>query len=309
VGNYYQTDLFRDRNTLAAGGYVGLTIKAGDRLQIIPGWRYDGYFEEDTQAGRQSPRLSLRYRVAEETWLKAQAGQFSQMPSLPVGVPGFDGFGLKSYGLQRSRQGSLGVETGLGSREGADLSLDSTVFYQSLYVTDMRSSLSLDPQARDFLEPRHGQSYGMEIMLRRPMRHRLYGWISYTLSRSLRVVDGVVSPSDWDQRHVMNLVAGYRLPRGFAVSTRFHYNTGRPYPLWDRRTGWVDYHRLPAFPQLDLRGDKRFVFDRYLMDVYVELVNTTMSTEVFDQRLQLDGTMSQRAFRLVLPSIGVHVEW
>jgi hypothetical protein len=231
------------------------------------------------------------------------------MPSLPVGVPGFDGFGLKTYGLQRSRQGSVGLETGLGSREGADLSLDTSVFYQRLHVSDMRSSLSLDPQSRDFLETRDGESYGVEIMLRRPMRHRLYGWISYTLSRSLRVVDGVISPSDWDQRHVMNLVAGYRLPRGYAVSSRFHYNTGRPYPLWDRRTSWVDYHRLPAFPQLDLRGDKRFVFDRYLMDVYVELVNSTMSKEVFDERRQADGTLTQRSFRLVLPSIGMHVEW
>jgi len=31
LGNYYQTDLFRDRSLLAASGYAGLTIKAGDR--------------------------------------------------------------------------------------------------------------------------------------------------------------------------------------------------------------------------------------------------------------------------------------
>ncbi len=309
LGNYYQTDLFRDRSALSAGGYAGLTIKAGDRLRVTPGLRYDGYFEENAQAGALSPRLSLRYRVASETWLKGHVGQFSQMPSLPVGVPGFEGFGLQSYGLQQSRQGSLGVETGVGGRDGADLSLDTNIFYQRLHVTDVRNSLSLDPQGRDFLEPRAGESYGLEIMLRRPMRHRLYGWLSYTLSRSLRVVDGVIAPSDWDQRHVLNLVTGYRFPRGYAASARFHYNTGRPYAVWDPRSGWVDYQRLPAFPQLDLRGDKRFVFDRYLMDVYVELVNATMSREVFDEKLQTDGTMVQRAYRLVLPSIGVHLEW
>jgi hypothetical protein len=143
------------------------------------------------------------------------------------------------------------------------------------------------------------------------MRHRFYGWLSYTLSRSLRVVDGIIASSDWDQRHVLNLVAGYRLPRGYAVSTRFHYNTGRPYPLIDLHSAsyLVDYHRLPAFAQLDVRGDKRFVFDRYLMDVYVELVNTTLSREVFDEKRQQDGSVVVRGFRLVLPSIGVHVEW
>ena len=309
LGSYYQTDLFRDRSALSAGGYAGLTIKAGDRLRLTPGLRYDGYFEQNTQTGALSPRLSLRYRVARETWLKGHVGQFSQMPSLPVGVPGFESFGLQDYGLQQSRQGSLGVETGLGDRDGADLSFETTVFYQRLHVTDVRSSLSLDPQARDFLEPRNGESYGIEVMLRRPMRHRLYGWLSYTLSRSLRLVDGVIAPSDWDQRHVLNLVTGYRFPRGYAASARFHYNTGRPYPIYDPRSGWVDYQRLPAFPQLDLRGDKRFVFDRYLMDVYVEVVNATMSREVFDEKLHVDGTMVQRAYRLVLPSIGVHIEW
>ncbi|HJX66418.1 MAG TPA: TonB-dependent receptor [Polyangia bacterium] len=309
LDNYYQTDLFRDRSVLSASGYLGMTIKAGDRLQVTPGFRYDLYFEQNTYEGASSPRLSLRYRVASETWLKGHVGQFSQMPSLPVGVPGFDGFGLQSFGLQRSRQGSVGVETGLGNRDGADLSLDTTVFYQRLHVTDVRNSLSLDPQARDFLEPREGESYGFEIMLRRPMRHRLYGWLSYTLSRSLRVVDGVIAPSDWDQRHVLNLVTGYRLPHGYAASARFHYNTGRPYPIYDPRFGWVNYQRIPAFPQLDLRGDKRFVFDRYLMDVYVEVVNATASREVFDEKLHTDGSFVQRAYRLVLPSIGVHVEW
>ena len=141
------------------------------------------------------------------------------------------------------------------------------------------------------------------------MRHRLYGWLSYTLSRSLRVVDGVVAPSDWDQRHVLNLVTGYRLPYGFAESVRFHYNTGRPYPLLDANTQMVDYQRLPAFAQLDLRTEKRFIFDRYIMDVYVEVVNATMSREVFDEKRQKDGTVVQRAYSLVLPSIGVHAEW
>jgi len=58
-----------------------------------------------------------------------------------------------------------------------------------------------------------------------------------------------------------------------------------------------------------LRGDKRFVFDRYLIDVYVEVVNATASREVFDEKLQQNGQLDQRAYQLVLPSIGVHIEW
>jgi len=51
------------------------------------------------------------------------------------------------------------------------------------------------------------------------------------------------------------------------------------------------------------------VFDRYLIDVYVEVVNATASREVFDEKLQQNGQLDQRAYQLVLPSIGVHIEW
>ncbi len=306
---YYQTDLFRDRSALMGGAYVGLTLRGGSRVLVMPGMRYEGYFEEGVQRWEPSPRLSVRVAIAEDSWLKAAVGQFSQMASLPVGVPGFEGFGLKSFGLQRSRQGSLGLESNLERRVGVDLSLDVTGFYQRLHLTDMRNSLVPDPQARDLLEAREGESYGLEVMLRRPMRHRLYGWLAYTLSRSERRVDGVLAPSDWDQRHVLNLVAGYRLPRGYSVSARFHYNTGRPYPQYDKGTDTVSYIRLPAFPQLDLRGDKRFVFDTFVMEVYLELVNSTMSREVFDTVRQTDGSVTDKAYRLVLPSMGVHIDW
>ena len=50
----------------------------------------------------------------------------------------------------------------------------------------------------------------------------------------------------------------------------------------DDNPGPPDYIRLPTFYQLDLRADKRFVFDRYVLDVYVEAVNTTLTREVFD---------------------------
>jgi hypothetical protein len=43
----------------------GLTIKAGDRLQVTPGLRYEGYFEQGTQAGARGAR-AFRFAIA---WL------------------------------------------------------------------------------------------------------------------------------------------------------------------------------------------------------------------------------------------------
>jgi TonB dependent receptor-like, beta-barrel len=306
----YETDLFHPRAIYSAGAYLGLALRLGDRLVIGPGLRYDGYFEQGVERFAPSPRLQVRYHLGAGDYLKAAAGQFSQMPSLPVGVPGFESFGLASYGVQRSRQASLGFESALAERLGIDVNLDTTLFYQRLHLADLRNSLIPDPQTPDLLEPREGESYGLELMLRRPMKHKLYGWLSYTLSRSQRVVDGIIVPSDWDQRHIVNLVVGYRWPRRFSTSVRFHYNSGRPYPVYNERTRDVDgYVRLPGFPQLDLRADKRFIFDKFVLDAYVELVNSTLSREVFDVKRQASGVLTEKYYRLVLPSIGVHVEF
>jgi hypothetical protein len=306
----YTTDLFRNRNIAAGGAYVGVGLRAGDRLIVSPGLRYDGYFEQGVARYAPSPRLLVRYRVGAHDWVKATVGQFSQMPSLPVGVPGFESFGLASFGLQRSRQASLGIESALADRLGIDLNLDTSVFYQRLHLTDLRNSLIPDITTGDLLEPREGESYGVEFMLRRPMKHKLYGWLAYTLSRSLRVVDGIIVPSDWDQRHILNLVVGYRWPKRYSTSARFHYNSGRPYPLYSERSTDVEgYIHLPGFPQLDLRADKRFIFDTFVLDAYLELVNATLSREVFDIKRQYSGAITENYYRLVLPSLGVHVEW
>ena len=45
-----------------------------------------------------------------------------------------------------------------------------------------------------------------------------------------------------------------------------------------------DYQQLPTYYQLDLRAERRFVFDRFVMDVYVDIANVTIDPEV----LQLD---------------------
>jgi hypothetical protein len=306
----YATDLFRNRTVTSVGGYTAITLRAGNRLVVTPGLRYDGYFEQGVDAYAASPRVSVRLRVGPRDWLKLAAGQFSQMPSVPVGVPGFESFGLATYGLQRSQQGSFGLESELEDRLGLDVNLDTSVFYQRLHLSDLKNTLLPDPEANDLLQMREGESYGLEVMIRRPMKHRLYGWLAYTLSRSLRVVDGLVVPSDWDQRHILNLVVGYRWPRNYSTSARFHYNSGRPYPLYNELANDVEgYVNLPGFAQLDLRVDKRFVFDNFVMDAYLELVNATDSREVFEVQRQTSGAYAENYYRLVLPSAGVHIEW
>ncbi len=299
-------DLFVDRDATSAGAFLAATLRWGTRLSVAPGLRADAFFEQGVRRIEPSPRLTVRVRPAGNVWLKATAGRFAQMASLPVAVPGFENFGLADYGTQTSLQGSVGVEAPLGEA----LSLDVTGFTQRLRLTDLESVFIYDPQ-RQILELRDGRSFGVEVLLRRPLGKRLHGWLAYTLSKSERVVGEyrLRVPSDWDQRHIVNLVVGYRLRRGYALGARVHYNTGRPYPVFDQRSGVPDYLKLPDFYQLDLRADKRFVFDKFVLDAYVEVVNATFTREVYDIKRGADGRLDTKAFRIALPSVGVHAEW
>jgi hypothetical protein len=116
----------------------------------------------------------------------------------------------------------------------------------------------------------------------------------------------VIAPSDWDQRHVLNLVAGYRLGRN-TLGGRIHVNSGRPFLTGDLRS--ANLERLPPFYQLDLRADRRFVFDAYILEAYVELANATLTRQVYGLGPGDGVTRNQNSFRLVIPSLGVHGEF
>ena len=226
-------------------------------------------------------------------------------------MAGFEAFGLADLGAQTSLGGSLGAQARLPGR----FSLDVTGYYQRLRVTDVRNIDINNPQptAPDFLVSRLGRAYGIEVLLRRAETGRLFGWVAYTLSWSQRYDDtGVLGRSDWDERHILNLVSGYRLAGGTTLGFGFHLNTGRWAPVIDSPNG--AYQQLPLYYQIDLRAERRFVFDRFVMDVYADFENLTLNPEVV--QLESAATLSsptavtqQESLKLILPTIGVHAQF
>ena len=301
------SDLGRSRTALTLGAYVTLALHAGSRLTVAPGFRGDFFAEEGTRQFAPEPRLDVSFQVNDRVTLRANAGRFAQMPSLPVSVAGFEAFGLADLGLQTSLAASLGAETRLPH----ELTLGVTAYAARLRLTDVRDmNLStVDPGAQDFLVSRRGRAYGAELLLRRADRGRAYGWLAYTLSWSVRQDDnGVFGPSDWDQRHILNLVTGYRFNRGYSVGARFHFNTGRHAPIINSG----DYENLPPFYQLDLRAEKRIVFDRFVMSIYADFANATLTREVVQVVKTTDDrgnpVVREDSFHLILPTIGIHAE-
>src|SRR6185312_6078991 len=282
----------------------------GRRWVVSPGLRADVFSEQATTQAFVEPRLNVLFQVSDALSLKASGGRFAQMPSLPVSVAGFEAFALADLGAQTSVGGSFGAQTRLPWR----FSLDVTGYYQTLRVTDVRNIdiTSPNPTSADFLVQRNGRAYGVEILLRRADAGRLFGWVAYTLSWSQRYDDtGVLGRSDWDERHILNLVSGYRLGRATTLGVGFPVNTGRWAPVINSPDG--AYQQLPLYYQIDLRAERRFVFDRFIMDLYADFENVTLNPEV----VQLQSVASpsapmavnQGALKLILPTIGLHAQF
>jgi len=293
-------DLARSRSALSQGSFVALRLHPGDRLLVTPGLRADLFAEEGTTRFVLQPRLDARLVLLPSLSLRGNLGRFSQMPSLPINVAGFESFGLASLGLQRSDSASLGFD----ARLPGDTAFEVTGFYQRMKVTDLQK-IDL-PSTRitsaDSLVLDDGVSYGVETILRRPARHRLNGWLAYTLSYSLRNGASGIVRSDWDQRHILNLVTGYRIGGGFSAGARVHYNTGRNAPYG--RLG--QYREIPPYAQLDLRAERRMLFDSFILDVFIDVANATYNRELVQYAVANNGEAKPSYLHVFLPTVGVH---
>jgi len=118
------------------------------------------------------------------------------------------------------------------------------------------------------------------------------------------------------------LVAGYNLPYGFDVSARFRLTTGAPAtpvvgsaynsdtdgyePIYGER-GSV---REATFHQLDLRVDKKFVFDTWLLGFYLDVQNVYNQENQEGTRYNYDFTDSAPVTGLpVLPTLGISAQF
>ena len=68
--------------------------------------------------------------------------------------------------------------------------------------------------------------------------------------------------------------------------------------------------RLPTFHQLDLRVDKKFVFDSWILNVYLDLQNAYNRGNPEGVQYNYDATLAQYATGLpIIPSFGIRGEF
>ncbi|MBI5525589.1 MAG: TonB-dependent receptor [Deltaproteobacteria bacterium] len=258
-------------------------------VSLIPGVRLDGYWFEDVYLGGVDPRFQARWRAVSWMTLKAAWGVYRAMPQ-PVELS--KEAGNPALGLERSDQVGAGAEFSLPWGIEADVQ----VFNKWLDDIVVRSNDAVETggglSRQRYSNEGTGRSYGLEVFVHHRSPGKSFGWVAYTLSKSERGQSGGedMYPFWLDQTHVLNVIFSRHVAWGVFAGFRFRLTTGNPYtpasgslfdadanrysPFWgDRRS-----ERLPTYHQLDLRLEKSFVFDRWLLNMYVDLMN------VYNQR-------------------------
>src|SRR6478736_4420982 len=158
--------------------------------------------------------------------------------------------------------------------------------------------------AADALSARtDGQAYGLELFLKRRLTSRIGGFLSYTLSRSVRYFEGSEFVAAFDRTHVFNGAVAYDLGRNWRAGTRVTFYTGLPKAA---DANDPNDSRLPAFFKLDLRVEKRWQLGpRAHLSFVAEWMNATLSKEAIATTCTLRGCQTQTIGPITIPSLGI----
>lgn len=323
---------------IPAPEFIGETLPFEDRLselamapyleQVIRPWRFEitvGLRAEylrygDAREWTWDPRGVVRLKLAEWAKLKAATGLFAQ-PPLPFQLA--REAANPSLKPNRSWQSSFGTELVLP----LTLELDSTVFYSHMWqLTRPTPEVRVDENGETyrpfFTDDGKGRAYGFELLLRRRVEEGLFGWLSYTLSRSERFLEGgetVVFA--FDQTHVLNLAMSYETD-GWTFGARFTLATGRPVQdildlngddaVYDADEDDFDPDsrgrriRLPTYHQLDVRVDRAWKLGPIDGSVFIDIINVYNAQNSEGYQYNFDFTKRDKLPGIpFLPTIGV----
>jgi TonB family protein len=311
--------------------YAFAELTAG-ALQITPGMRVEPYVIDGSRLVPMvgslppigyrrmdvalEPRVSATYKLTKRAQLRAGAGIYHQAPD-PTDLSAV--FGNPTLGLERA----FHISAGGAYKLTGTLTAELVGFAKKLDHLASRSELATPPLARALVEEGVGRVYGGQALLRQELAHGLFGWITYSLIVSERKdhPDTDWRPFDYDQTHVLGLLASYDLGGGWQVGSRFRYTTGVPrtdvmgayYDARDDRFeplfGAHNGIRVPAFYQLDARLERTLTLADHRTNMFLDVQNVTNRKN--PEEIIYNYDYSSRKYITGLPTlavVGVRVE-
>lgn len=247
-----------------------------DNSAIIDTLSFDRFEEIQFYQGLE-PRFGARYLLGERGSVKASYNRMRQY--LQIASNATAGLPIDRWiPAGRYIKPLIGDQVALGYFRNTN----NNIFEASVevYYKWMQNLIDFKPAAQvlltnnvetEILEGK-GWAYGAEFLLRKNVGQTT-GWLSYTLSRTLRQVPGISNgdpyPARYDRTHDISVVMSHEQNRRLSFSGTFVYSTGAAVSLPIGRTeiaGQIipvyndnrrNAHRMPAYHRLDLSATLR----------------------------------------------------
>ncbi|MCR9099126.1 MAG: TonB-dependent receptor [bacterium] len=336
-----------------------------ERLTLSLGFRMDAndYSTEMSNLGQQfSPRFSASYALSERLAVNFNTGIYYQLP--PYTILGYQEDGVfvnRENGIKYIRNDHVVAGFEYNTASNSKISIEGYYKYYYDYPFLLRDSLTLANLGGDFgvlgnepVVPRsEGRSYGLEFLFQQRLYKGFYGIASYTLGWSeFEDKNGNFVPSSWDARHIANVVIGKRFEKNWEVGVNWRFQTGLPFTPFDRQSSalvlnWqangrgirdfdlLNTRRADLFSAIDIRVDKKWFFDKWSLNIFLDIENVTGNGVGQDQLIldrpldengqpigggiiaNPDAPVNEQQFRLktindaagtVVPSIGLQIE-
>jgi hypothetical protein len=182
------------------------------------------------------PRFSLNYIINSHSSIKAsynRMAQYLQLISNTAASTPLDVYTIASNNLKPlvADQGSLGY-----FRNFKENMFETSVEIYYKYLQNQldyvdNAELFINPEVEGQLVQGLGRAYGAEFYVKKN-KGKINGWISYTLSKTERLVRGISNDnwffSRYDRTHCLNTSVNYDISKRWNISANFVYLSGTP---------------------------------------------------------------------------------
>lgn len=264
---------FSHFNYLGEGDvYEFVETEPGERKQLVgEPTRADKWESIQTYANLE-PRFSAKYQLDKTTSLKLsynRMAQYIHLISNSVAATPLDVWSPSTNNIEPMVADQFALGAFKNFKENKYVTSMEVYYknFQSLVDYVDGPDLFVNPLLEGELLEGKGRAYGLELQVEKK-KGKFTGWISYTLARTERLVEGVNNddwfPSRFDQTHNFSTTAFYQLSKRWDLSANFVFNTGTPTTFPTDRIEIQDYvvphnsnasrnnFRIPSYHRLDL---------------------------------------------------------
>ena len=271
-----------------------------NRLNVSAGLRTDMNTFMDTgmnPLNTLSPRVAVAYSVSPQWTVNASVGTYHKIPIYTV--LGYRNAAGVLENKDNKYINSTHYVAGLEFLPKTTTRFTLEGFYKKYgnYPVSGRDGISLANQGGDFgaigneriASNGKGTAYGFEFLFQQKLTKKTFAVLSYTFVRSqFSGANGIEIPSAWDNQHLVSALFGQKLGRNWELGARYRFAGGAPYTPFDLAasqrnyltlgTGILDFtklntQRLAAFQQLDIRLDKKWNYNKWTLDLFLDITN------------------------------------